>query len=973
MRVFNKRALSLVLAIALCISLLSGLALNASASTVTYVTGNPSSKYQNVIKNWGTRGTTATFLSPNAIDFYSENNVTYADLAALSGSSSISSVPSSALYKKLHQLVTDNQTKQTSYDDTKPLCAYTDIQDNGNGANFKISSFYSGKLIGPSWDGGSTWNREHTWPNSKGNANGNGENDIMMLRPASVSENSSRGNTAYGESSGYYDPNTASGGTYNLHGDVARIMLYVYTRWGTANMWGSGGVIESKDVLLKWMLEDPVDTWEMGRNDSVESITGTRNVYVDYPELAFCLLGAEVPQMTTPSGEAAGSGTVIPTTPTDPTAPTVPSGPTYVTTPVAHTAYKFGMVQENVNTSDIYYLAGGMSGYYMATTTSQTDAIDVYLEATNGGYHLYTKSGDTKQYINMVVSGTHVNGAYETAPSSVYTFDGQTATLVSNVDGTLYRFGTRNDKSYTTVGPVKVDLGNFYCHLYSNAADPTDPTDPEQTQPTEPAYTEISITEAIAWGTELEHNVYTTEKYLVTGTISQIESESYGNMYLTDGNGNYLYVYGTYDATGDIRYDAMEVKPVAGDTVTILGAVGNFSGAAQMKSGWIVAHTIGEPPVTEPSEEPDASISFADVANRLSQTTAQQVWQQNGITVTNDKADSSSNVTDYSNPVRFYKSSKLTIAAEDMVKIDVHCNSAAYATALKDSITDTDVTVTQDTTTVSITFANAIDTFVIEKLSAQIRVNSIDIYVATGDLTCDDIGHTWVEYEAVAPTATTDGNIAYQQCSVCGAAQTAGENPIPLSKDGWILAATGYEDGWQKIDGNWYYYKNNEKQTGWQMVNNAWYYMDAEGVMQTGWEKVNNTWYYLGTSGAMQTGWQNINGAWYYLGTSGAMQTGWLKLGNTWYYLNANGAMATGWVKVGTTWYYMGSSGAMVTGWQKISGVWYYMNASGAMVTGWQKINGVWYYMNTSGAMVTGSVVINGKTYHFASNGVWIP
>ena len=62
MQKFTKRALSLALAFVLCFGLVSGIGLEASAATVNYVTGNPSSKYQNVIKNWGTRGTTATFL-----------------------------------------------------------------------------------------------------------------------------------------------------------------------------------------------------------------------------------------------------------------------------------------------------------------------------------------------------------------------------------------------------------------------------------------------------------------------------------------------------------------------------------------------------------------------------------------------------------------------------------------------------------------------------------------------------------------------------------------------------------------------------------------------------------------------------------------------------------------------------------------------------------------------------------------------
>ena len=287
-----KRGLSLMLVLMMVISLLSGLTINVDAAGYTY--------------NWGTRGVTATYLSEAAVDFYADNNESYESLSALSGSSSTSSVSDSALYKKLQSLMRSNHTTITSYNDTRPLFRYTDCQNGGG----KISSFYSGREVGPDWDSGSTWNREHTWPNSKG-LGGNDENDIMMLRPTSVSENTSRSNKAYGKSSGYYNPNSESGGSYDLRGDVARIFLYVYTRWGIVNgngeyaTWGSNGVMESKDVLLDWMYVDPVDTWELGRNDAVESITGTRNVFVDYPELGYLLFNEAVPaDMSTPSGKA---------------------------------------------------------------------------------------------------------------------------------------------------------------------------------------------------------------------------------------------------------------------------------------------------------------------------------------------------------------------------------------------------------------------------------------------------------------------------------------------------------------------------------------------------------------------------------------------------------------------------------------------------------------------------------------------
>ena len=294
MKIMQKRGLSLLLALVLVVSLFSGLTLPASAATYTY--------------NWGYRGVTATELSSAAQAFYANNGTSYEALSAYSGSSSTSSVPSSDLYYQLKTLMVNNHSTITTYNGTKELYQYTDCQGGGG----YISSFYSGKSIGPTWDG--TWNREHTWPDSKG-LEGSDEDDIMMLRPTATTENGARGNKAYGESSDCYDPNSESGGTYNLHGDVARIFLYVYVRWGNVNgngtydTWGSNGVMESKEILLKWMEEDPVDTWELGRNDAVQSITGTRNVFVDYPELAFLLFGEEIPtDMITPSGEAYNSG-----------------------------------------------------------------------------------------------------------------------------------------------------------------------------------------------------------------------------------------------------------------------------------------------------------------------------------------------------------------------------------------------------------------------------------------------------------------------------------------------------------------------------------------------------------------------------------------------------------------------------------------------------------------------------------------
>ena len=110
--------------------------------------------------------------------------------------------------------------------------------------------------------------------------------------------------------------------------------------------------------------------------------------------------------------------------------------------------------------------------------------------------------------------------------------------------------------------------------------------------------------------------------------------------------------------------------------------------------------------------------------------TNQQVWAQNGVTVTNDKASSTNDVADYSNPARFYKGSALTVAKDGMKKIEFFCNDykETYPTDLKSSITDTNATVAVDGTKVTLTFTNAVNTFNIAALAGQVRVNSLTVY-----------------------------------------------------------------------------------------------------------------------------------------------------------------------------------------------------------------------------------------------------
>ena len=133
------------------------------------------------------------------------------------------------------------------------------------------------------------------------------------------------------------------------------------------------------------------------------------------------------------------------------------------------------------------------------------------------------------------------------------------------------------------------------------------------------------------------------------------------------------------------------------------------------------------------AEDGSATITFDDKAKRTTFTTSQQVWEENGITVTNDKASSTSNVADYAKPARFYKSSKLTVAFDKPItKIVFDCNNSTYATALKNAISDATVSASADKVTV--TLDGTATSFTVNSLTGgQVRIDSVTVYYATSE------------------------------------------------------------------------------------------------------------------------------------------------------------------------------------------------------------------------------------------------
>ena len=275
----------------------------------------------------------------------------------------------------------------------------------------------------------------------------------------------------------------------------------------------------------------------------------------------------------------------------------------------------------------------------------------------------------------------------------------------------------------------------------------------------------LTIAQAKKLGEALASDAYTSAKYYVTGYITSVYNTTYGNMYIVDETGAEYTIYGTYSADGKTGYSSLTDKPVAGDYVTFYGIIGNYKTAPQMKNGWmteVVKHTEctwidatcleakhckycgktegalaehtyvnGECSVCGKVEGSaalaNATLDFNNIANCTSQDTNQQVWEQNGVKLINEKASSTNSVAKY-NPIRLYQGSKVIIEGTGITKIVFTCDTYknTYANALKTSIGNiAGVTVTVSGTVVTVEFETAVNQFTIAKLSAQVRLDSI--------------------------------------------------------------------------------------------------------------------------------------------------------------------------------------------------------------------------------------------------------
>ena len=173
------------------------------------------------------------------------------------------------------------------------------------------------------------WNREHIFAQSRGGfsvaeddtADGinvwlptnatntiDGVSDAHHIRAESGQENSSRNNKNYGpaNSSTVYAGPVGTQGSWR--GDVARSLFYMAVRFENLNVVTgdpseylpsttiSSGNIGDLATLLTWNTTDPSDDFEMNRNNYIYTWQMNRNPFIDHPNLADYIFGANFGQ-----------------------------------------------------------------------------------------------------------------------------------------------------------------------------------------------------------------------------------------------------------------------------------------------------------------------------------------------------------------------------------------------------------------------------------------------------------------------------------------------------------------------------------------------------------------------------------------------------------------------------------------------------------------------------------------------------
>ncbi len=214
------------------------------------------------------------------------------------------------LREKLHSIISTDAVKLSYTPDVWTVCKSADQSPTDANSVWLIYSEENRdkSLQSKGNNGSNDWNREHVWAKSHGDFGttpGPGT-DAHHLRAADSEENSRRSYLNFSNVNGartlngsFYEPPLSS------KGDVARMILYMAVRWeGQENfpdlepIKGPGSGNKAPDhgdltALLQWHEEDPVDPYEIRRNNIVYQHQKNRNPFVDHPELVHLIFGSD--------------------------------------------------------------------------------------------------------------------------------------------------------------------------------------------------------------------------------------------------------------------------------------------------------------------------------------------------------------------------------------------------------------------------------------------------------------------------------------------------------------------------------------------------------------------------------------------------------------------------------------------------------------------------------------------------------
>ncbi|GGD85570.1 endonuclease [Planktosalinus lacus] len=220
-----------------------------------------------------------------------------------------------ALYNELQQKISAYNTSFT-YGDARDVLVFTD-EDPDNSNNVLLIYGYNDNDGNCTTDrsrdkddfGGVSceYNREHVFARSQpvpdmGDVN-NGTTGIGAdphnLRASDQQMNNNRGSKKFQDGSGFAG-DVGSGNWYpgdEWKGDVARMIMYMYTRYGEqclpsfAGVGSTQGSTQMLQTFLEWNAEDPVNIYEDQRNDYLQAAYSNRNPFIDNPVLATIIWG----------------------------------------------------------------------------------------------------------------------------------------------------------------------------------------------------------------------------------------------------------------------------------------------------------------------------------------------------------------------------------------------------------------------------------------------------------------------------------------------------------------------------------------------------------------------------------------------------------------------------------------------------------------------------------------------------------